>query len=258
MSAPRPCNFIGALGGEASPLTQLGCVSSLFDDPEASTLFSTLLVELTSESPRGAILVGTAHVEACLGTFVSALFPRDVSKKKAKELTRYPGPLSTFAARIEVTYALRLLPHRVYLGLQALRKLRNSAAHSAGAFHLTDKFDDYAAIYDSLGDNLPQGIRQLALEMIFKYKLHQASKALEAMRLGDPDTPRDYLRTEPEIARFIAESPEVIKAVEEQLPHWELAVGIRMLCSLLIIHRKELVSQLGNNPTFALALKGAK
>src|SRR5687768_8049155 len=117
-----------------------------FAHPEAQKRFSELLVGLTNESDRGAVLVGMVHVDELLEQLFLATFPLTLSKKARERLLNYPGPLSSFAAKIDVAYALRLIPRPTHDSLHALRRLRNEVAHSSESFQLRGHEERYRAI----------------------------------------------------------------------------------------------------------------
>jgi hypothetical protein len=66
-------------------------MASPFDNPEARELFETLLNSLGTESDRGIILIGAAHVDKCLTSLFQAVFPQSLGKKARERLLGYPG-----------------------------------------------------------------------------------------------------------------------------------------------------------------------
>lgn len=80
----------------------------LFEYPEFNDTFNELFDKLLNETGRGAVLIGTAYVEENLGKFILKILPKK-DKKYVSRLFIYPGPLSSFSAKIELTYAFRLI-----------------------------------------------------------------------------------------------------------------------------------------------------
>ena len=89
---------------------------------------SEAVAELFSESDRGCVLVGGAMVDDALGALLRAFFMND--EALIRKLLTVPGsPISTFSSRIQTTRALGLLSEEIYRDLDAVRKIRNTAAH---------------------------------------------------------------------------------------------------------------------------------
>ena len=116
--------------------------------------------KLTNESERGAILIGVNKVEEYLEKLIESLLP---SKKKSYQakLLNYPGPLSTFAGKIELLYAFHIIDNKVYNSLTCLRKIRNQAAHSSDLFSLQNIKEQLEEIYD-FEDRMNDAIHELS------------------------------------------------------------------------------------------------
>lgn len=84
----------------------------------------TKLVE--GESHRGAVLILGAYLEELLGELVRGACVSDAAADDLLELRR---PAGDFDSRIALCGALGLLHTAEVTGLQAIRKIRNSAAH---------------------------------------------------------------------------------------------------------------------------------
>ena len=83
--------------------------------------------DLQKETDRGVALVAAEFIDDCLVTMLKACFVDDA--KLAKELLKYPGSISTLAARIDLAYALGLLGKKMYADLKLIRKIRNEFGH---------------------------------------------------------------------------------------------------------------------------------
>jgi hypothetical protein len=119
--------------------------------------------------------------------------------------------------------------------LNALRRLRNELAHSPAAFDLREHEQRYRRIYE-LGPDLPDYVRQWALNTMTNYKRMAAEDAVRKLNEENPDI-EPIVLTEQELAEFVSKNNEVKEALEKQLPHWELALGIALLGSQIMIYR---------------------
>lgn len=83
------------------------------------------------ESDRGCVIFCAAMLEDELESLLRAncLKAASVVKKVVDPMFQGYAPLSTFSAKIQVSYALGLIPEHVYEGLNLIRKLRNVFAH---------------------------------------------------------------------------------------------------------------------------------
>src|SRR5215213_9167554 len=122
-------------------------MTSWLDKQQIRDLFSELLQTVVGESDRGAVLIGSAHVENYMQSLFEGVFPEKLSKDTRRKLLKYTGPLSSFSARIDIAYATRLIPVQLYNALHALREIRNEVAHSPGTFKLQGQEERLAKIY---------------------------------------------------------------------------------------------------------------
>lgn len=210
-------------------------MASPFDHPEARELFETLTRSLGTESDRGVILIGAAHIDKYLTSLFQAVFPQSLGKKPRERLLGYPGLLSSFSAKLEAAFALRLIPRRVYDALNALRRLRNELAHSPDAFDLRKHEQRYREIYE-LGPDFPDYVRHWALKSTTNYKRMVVDDAIRELNEENPDFDPVTL-SEQDLADFVSKNPDVKESLDKQLPHWELAIGIALLGSQIVFHR---------------------
>ena len=61
---------------------------------------------------------------------------RPMPKKMYEEIFEPMRPLGSFASKITMTYALRIVEKGVYNQLELMRKIRNAFAHSTESLHL--------------------------------------------------------------------------------------------------------------------------
>jgi DNA-binding MltR family transcriptional regulator len=95
------------------------------------------LEELNKESDRGAVLISAAFLDDLLRRTLRAFLIENTS---AKELVdEYPGPLSTFSARIHAAHALGLISDDERHDCHLIRKVRNEFAHPVKMSFADDK-----------------------------------------------------------------------------------------------------------------------
>jgi hypothetical protein len=230
---------------------------SPFDHPEARSLFRDLLLSLTAESDRGAILIGAAQIDFCLRDLLEAVVPASISNKQRKALFEYPGALSSFATRNHVAYVTRLIPQSVYDATNSLRSLRNDVAHHPSTFDLNDHADKIRQVYGALGATLPAGLRSLSVEMIIDYKINVLLGVSRELRKHDPDFSLS-IETRDEALNYLANDTEVREAMQKEIPRWELALGIALLCSIIIHERDSIRAGLGSATTLSNLLKSGR
>jgi hypothetical protein len=107
--------------------------------PEARQTLKSAFSEMTIESDRGAVLIGAELIHTALTDLFLKMTPAGLSNKKAKDLLKYPSALSSFAAKTDMAILARYISLDLYLSIQALRVLRNDAAHSSNNFSLADE-----------------------------------------------------------------------------------------------------------------------
>lgn len=231
-------------------------MTELLDHPETRDLFETLLRTLIGESDRGAVLVGTAHVDKQLRDLFEAVISKGMSNKRRKSLLSYPGPLGTASAKVEVAYAMRLIPESLYQAIHALRHVRNDVAHNPDSFSLLRQQDRVRQMYD-LGPGVAGGLREIAMRMLLDYKAHVAIETMKELQQNRDDSAMIQMATRADFAEFISQRPEIIENLENQLPQWQLALGISVICGWLILCRDESVRVLGEDQLImALAREG--
>lgn len=102
-------------------------------------------VALEKESDRGLVLIIASELDELLKNLHLKRISSNTSgnRKLAKALVSSPfAPVSSFAGRIQVAYAYGLIDKDIFDSLEALRALRNYAAHSSGTFSLRESHPD--------------------------------------------------------------------------------------------------------------------
>lgn len=200
-------------------------------DPELIKINSELFSKLLSESGRGAILIATTYVEDHLKLLIESNLPDDLSPKDKKRLFSYPGQLSSFASKIELSFAFKLIDKNLRDSLNELREIRNEAAHSSDKFEISNVNYKMRKVFN-VGDDIPWFVNKISTESLVKHKLEQLSKIFEEYNLSDE-------KKEGQLQKFI-QNKEVHKSLEEQLPLWELVFGITLLCATFILERRKI------------------
>lgn len=120
--------------------------------------------ELDGENPRAAAILAASDFEVTLQNEIAAKFVR-LNREIRDALFSGYGPLSTFAAKIDIGYALGLYGKQTRIALKSVKRIRNNFAHA-------DKPIDFS---DTI--NLPYCM------------------SLKPKRLSNPDDPRErYIR----------------------------------------------------------------
>ncbi len=108
---------------------------------------------------------------------------RSISKTLQKRLFEGYGPLSSFAARIDLAFALDVIPAGVRADLEAIRAIRNAFAHSEKILH----FDD-PAIADRCRKLSTYDPKKPDLQLVYMAALQHIDKYLEEVVKTDRDT----------------------------------------------------------------------
>jgi hypothetical protein len=93
-----------------------------------------LEAELYGANDRASAVMLGALVENSLTTFMARQLRLDLSKDEKRRLFDYEGPLSNFASKIMLTYALGLIGPITRDDLNLIRLLRNEFAHARKPF----------------------------------------------------------------------------------------------------------------------------
>lgn len=129
------------------------------DDWEGDRLaFDRLLVALHGESDRGVVLMCLGYVDERMKALVEAAFSAFEGRERAcRSLLEFPGPLSTLSSRQRLAYCIGLIGDGEYAAVEALRKIRNHAAHGFEPFSFSDSptADRLVSILPVQGESSP-------------------------------------------------------------------------------------------------------
>ncbi len=95
------------------------------DNPETDRIIS----EILAQSDRGAAIIACGVLAEYLEHGISAKF-RNISRRLRDKIFEGYGPLSTFASRVDLAYALDVISEPVYKDLLIIKTIRNQFAHS--------------------------------------------------------------------------------------------------------------------------------
>jgi len=210
-----------------------------FDYPEIQELFHKLFISLFSESGRGALMIAVKHVDDTLKTLIEEVLPKDISKNIKDDLFKHMGPIGTVSARIKIAYAFRLIDKNLYYSLNALRNIRNDAAHQLGDYSLYTLNAKMKDVY-KLGPSIPYHIKVISTEMMMQSKFEVLKGIFDEHQLN-----RDDQRT---IVDDLLNNENAMESLEKQVPYWELINGLCILCGYIVYHKQK-ISALTKNVT---------
>lgn len=102
-------------------------------------IVTQLSKSLLKESERGCAILSAELIDEHLSTLLRSFMRNGPSTKSVVDtLFRAYGPVSTFAARLQVAFALKLISRYLYEKIDALRLLRNEFAHQWGPVDFDD------------------------------------------------------------------------------------------------------------------------
>lgn len=90
------------------------------------TGYNNFIKKYRNESDRSIIILAVSYLENYLEYFLKK---RLVPHKVVKNLFEGYAPLTTLSAKIDIAFAIGLIPEEIYDELHLLRKIRNISAH---------------------------------------------------------------------------------------------------------------------------------
>jgi DNA-binding MltR family transcriptional regulator len=98
-----------------------------------------LQASLLTESDRGCIIFGAALLSEGLEQLLKSFFRQGPEDEKfINPLFDGYAPLSTFSAKLQLAYALAILPRDLRDNIELIRRLRNDFAHESGPLTFND------------------------------------------------------------------------------------------------------------------------
>ena len=146
--------------------------------------FGQFFEALRGETDRAAAVLGPAYVDAAL----ERLFRARLIAGASDDVFKYGGPLGSFSARIEMSYALGWIPKSLRDDLHLMRKIRNAFAHD---FNHRLSFESDQVTQRTLSLTLNQQFADMAEVSTAKTPDRQRAEAMRAaMVSGLVGTPR--------------------------------------------------------------------
>lgn len=210
--------------------------------PEVQHYFQKDLNLVIAESDRGAVLIAASIIDEQLKRLFETVATNKLSKKRLKEILNYPGPLGSFAAKLDIAFLNRLIDENLYNSIQQLRKIRNAVAHEKDKFRLKDYEKELIEIYN-FGIGLPNLLRNLSADVILKTFINELSEA--EINLGVET--KKLFNNPKEILDALSNHAEGMNIFEEKLYRVELGFGIGIICGLINLHREKTKQALGEN-----------
>jgi len=196
----------------------------IFEHPEIKSLYDELYDKLLEESGRGAILIATAKAEDFLTDLIKVILPHELSRDDKRKIVK-----DTFHSKITYAYAFRLISKSLKDSLNALRDVRNDAAHSSSKFELHELNEKMGTVYD-LGPNIRTMIVNMSTELLVGSKIISLNGIFEEQNYTEQEKKDELIK--------IFNDPEKKKIIDKQLPHWELITGMCIICGI-ILHSKD-------------------
>jgi DNA-binding MltR family transcriptional regulator len=143
------------------------------------------LAEITTDGPRGAIIIGATLLEDALRVVIRRHMI-SLKKEEADQLFTGTAPLATFSAKIRLAYALGLIGPKTRGDLDNVRELRNAFAH--GKMVLRFETPEVAEVINTLnclttldkGEFTPRLLYRAAIRILL---LHLTSKLDEGLAI---------------------------------------------------------------------------
>ncbi|MET1257428.1 hypothetical protein [Aliikangiella maris] len=203
-----------------------------------------------SESDRGAILIMAAYLEEILGCNLASYC---VSEDAANDIMDFRGPAGGFDLKIRLSFALGLLHEEEKKGLEAIRKIRNAAAHfdrKKGFNVLFDAERTQALVHnlaatqniDTKTDS-PSAIKQLFFLSVRLLASKLFARGLEIVAPQEPTTLKEKAN---KFRKLMAgtEHGDALAKMEEEARNGNLDPFIKLNEEI----KKQLEERLGNNP----------
>jgi DNA-binding MltR family transcriptional regulator len=185
-----------------------------------------------------------ARVNSYLEKAFRKIAPKEMTSTKLKELFNYTGPLGGLSSRISLAYTSRLTTSDLYRALHILRDLRNEAAHPKASFSLANHKDRLRSLHAYLGPEMDIGINRLALHSLMASTIQilmaRGAESVEELGMNPFQSPQDVIEA-------LRSHPEALDHLDNRLYRYELAVGVAIICALILIYRDAACRVLGES-----------
>jgi len=194
--------------------------------------------EIVRESDRGAVLITAEVVNQALEKRIVGGLPAFLSTKKQKtDLLSFNGLLGTFSSRIKFAALKGWIGEVPFNAVEALRQLRNDAAHVDAPFALSD--DRSKALltrFLETGTGVAVKIHSINIEVLlldYLERLRTRGAELEA------DLGRNPFETNAMIYEELQRQPDWQRPLEQRIPKLNLAIGAYLFVGLLNVGQKK-------------------
>ncbi|TDY04202.1 hypothetical protein [Thiohalophilus thiocyanatoxydans] len=220
--------------------------------PDLRPYFDEIFPLLLAESDRGAVLLGVSKIDEYLKNFFENLVPESVSGKRRKEIFNYSGAFGTLSSKLDIALVCRLLSSEIVDAIHKMRKIRNDLAHQTLAFNLKDYQVQFYEVFSLIGPGVDVGINRMAVEAMMENMLTKLTNTENPIEEGKP-----LFEGKGEALEYLSQNGEVLKVLEEKRPRWELAIGVAIICGLILLYRDKISDSLDGNKTI-LSLLGSQ
>jgi len=200
------------------------------NDIELDNLIDVIFSELLRESDRGSVIMGADILDSQLNLKLDEIMTSNAIKpKERKRMLQFNGVFGTLSSKIDALYAFGCISDKSRNSANALRKIRNNAAHSNERFEMSDNSDHLMNMYDLGADNVPELINVLAQDHLIKrFTLNAlSSDAGRAPLFNSEDEAKKYLRS----------SPEALGRIGKHIPQVSFAFGLIFLCREILQYK---------------------
>lgn len=227
-----------------------GTDTHFLSHPELKPYFNEIVPSLIAESDRGAVLLGASYIDVQLNELFNKLVPDSVSVKRKKEIFNYSGPFGGIASKLDVALVCRILSPEIIDSIHGIRKIRNDLAHKTEKFELKEYRDQFYRTFLLLGPGLDAGINRMALEAMMSNLLHKLMDTEHPIEVGKP-----LFEGRDKVIDYLSKNGEVLSVLEEQVPRWELAIGVGVICGMILLYRDKILSSVGSDKTLLGIIK---
>ena len=154
--------------------------------PDVRDVLESIFQSINRESDRGAVLICGEIISDQLEQLLYAAAKSNATKKIGSKLLKYPGPLASFSAKLDVAYLAGYVPPTTYRAVSELKKLRNTAAHPTSGFNLLEEREQLHKV-TQLGPGIPIHISNFVGNLLAKDMLDRAWE--KKMEVDDSDEP---------------------------------------------------------------------
>jgi len=221
--------------------------------PELRPYFDEIFPLLVAESDRGAVLLGVSKIDEYLKVFFETLVPESVSGKRRKDIFNYSGAFGTLSSKLDIALVCRLLSSEIVNAIHKMRKIRNDLAHQTLAFNLRDYQQQIYEVFTLIGPGVDVGINRMAVESMMEMMLEKLTNTEHPVKEGKP-----LFEGKAEALEYLSKNGEVLKVLDEQRPRWELAIGVGIICGMILLYRDTISDNLGGDKTILSLLSADK